>query len=91
MAKKEQDALQLAMEGWEQEFAYYTGAPLLGMNFTAGEGGWLLVIKTNSVQRGRLVAFFGGKTPADCLEGLLTAMNTMPGISWRPDKYLNGK
>src|SRR3546814_9795593 len=46
-----------------QEFAWSTNAPLTGFNLYRTDGGWLLVIKTVSLQRGALVAFFGGADP----------------------------
>jgi len=70
-----------------QRFAEQTGAVLWGLELKRREGGWLLLIKTRSVQRGALVAFYGGATPGDCLEQLETDLRTKPGIKWKPDKF----
>lgn len=70
-----------------EEVAYATGAPLRGLNFQRTDGGWLLVVKTLSHQRGALVAFFGGETPEDCLALFLSTANSQPGVNWKPDRY----
>lgn len=87
MAKKWVDSGEEWFIGIPQEFSWYAGAPFEGMTLNRTEGGWLLVIRTRSVQRGRLVAFFGGRTPADCYGGLRAAMETKTGINWKKDKY----
>jgi hypothetical protein len=71
----------------EQQFAWATNAPLKGFNCYKTEGGWLLVIKTASVQRGALVAFYGGATVGDCVDQLVYDMFHEPGIRWKGDKY----
>lgn len=89
--RSEQEALTAVMETLGEHFAYETGAPLMGFTCNKVDGGWLLIVRTKSVQRGRLVAFFGGATLADCWEHLWQVVNTNPGINWKPDKFLNGK
>jgi hypothetical protein len=74
-----------------EEFAWATNAPLTGLNCYQTEGGWLMVIKTRSVQRGALVAFYGGADLGACAEQVAYDMHHNPGITWKPDKYLNGK
>lgn len=73
--------------GLLEELAYQTGAPVDGLNFTKREEGWLLVVKARSARRGRLVAFYGGHTPDDCLEALWAAAGSKPGVAWKPDKF----
>jgi hypothetical protein len=71
----------------EQEFAWGTGAELRGFNLYKTEGGWLLVLKTLSQQRGRLVAFYGGATAVQCCEQLMYDLHHAPGVTWKQDKY----
>jgi len=70
-----------------QEFAWSTNAPLQGLNLYRTEGGWLLVVKTLSLQRGALVAFYGGADPGSCAEQLAYDMHHNPGVTWKQDKY----
>lgn len=85
------DSFVDVMERLEEEFAYGSNAPLQGLNLYKTEGGWLMVVKTRSVQRGALVAFFGGADPGACAAQLAYDLHHNPGITWKPDKYLNGK
>jgi len=71
----------------EEQFAWATGAPLRGLNCYQTEGGWLLVVKTLSQQRGALVAFYGGATLAQCASQLHYDLYHNPGITWKQDKY----
>ena len=75
------------MEELEQEFAWATTAPLKGLNLYQTDGGWLLVVKTLSTQRGALVAFYGGASPGDCASNLAYDLHHNPGITWKQDKY----
>jgi len=70
-----------------EEFAFATNAPLIGLNLYKSEGGWLMVVKTRSVQRGALVSFYGGAKPGDCAEQLAYDLHHNPGITWKQDKY----
>lgn len=76
-----------SMAQLQQQFAWATGAPLRGMNAYATDGGWLLVVKTFSQQRGALVAFYGGESLATCAEQLTYDLYHNPGITWKQDKY----
>lgn len=71
----------------EEQFAWATGAPLRGVNCYQTDGGWLLVLKTFSTQRGALVAFYGGAKLADCVEQMHYDLFHNPGITWKTDKY----
>lgn len=71
----------------EEQFSWATGAPLRGLNAYKTEGGWLLVVKTASVQRGALVSFYGGERLADCASQLIYDLYHNPGITWKVDKY----
>lgn len=70
-----------------EEFAWGTGADLRGFNLYKTDGGWLLVLKTLSLQRGALVSFYGGATAVDCVEQLMYDLHHAPGITWKADKY----
>lgn len=91
MPKSVQDYTVACMQGIVEEFAWHTNAPLRGLNFQKTDGGWLLVVKTYSVQRGALVAFCGGATPADALQNMWNQVNTREGLGWKEDKYFNAK
>lgn len=71
----------------EEQFAWATNAPLRGINAYRTEGGWLLVVKTASVQRGALVCFYGGETLAACAEQLHYDLFHNPGMTWKADRY----
>lgn len=71
----------------EEQFAWATNAPLRGFNAYKTDGGWLLVVKTLSLQRGALVSFYGSDTLAGCVEQLVYDLRHNPGITWKPDKY----
>lgn len=73
--------------GFEENFAWGTGAALQGFNAYRTEGGWMLVLKVNSVQRGALVAFYSAQTMADVMSNLMYDLNHNPGITWKKDKY----
>jgi len=70
-----------------EEFAYAVGGPLTGFNLHPGQEGWMLVIKTRSVQRGALVAFYAAYSPEACVANLLYDLHHSPGITWSSDKY----
>lgn len=76
-----------AMAQLEEQFAWATNAPLRGLNAYKTEGGWLLVVKTSSLQRGALVSFYGGESLASCAEQLVYDLYHNPGITWKSDKY----
>jgi hypothetical protein len=86
-----QQNVTAALSGIEQEIAYAYGFPLRGLNLHRTEGGWLLVIKTQSVQRGALVAFFGGRSIEDCVAAMFDQLNTKQGITWKPDRFAGEK
>lgn len=71
----------------EEQFAWATNAPLNGLNAYKTDGGWLLIVKTRSVQRGALVSFYGGATLGDCVEQLAYDLHHNPGVTWKADKY----
>lgn len=72
----------------QEEIAYLTGAAVTGLNFQKREEGWLLVVKSFSHSRGgRVVAFFGGDSPEDCLETLAQVATSRSGVQWKQDLY----
>lgn len=71
----------------QEEFAWGAGCELRGFNLYRTEGGWLLVVKTASVQRGALVAFYGAATASDACEALMYDLHHAPGITWKADKW----
>lgn len=81
------EALAGLADGLEQIFAYATGAPLHELKLKQRGDHWMLLVKTASVQRGALVAFFYGRTIGDCLWQLEAAYRTGKGIEWREDKF----
>jgi hypothetical protein len=87
MTTQWEKAAGIYYEGIEQDFAWMAGCPFRGFTLKPMEGGWLLVIRTASVRRGALVAFYGGHTPRDCWEQFVTACKTKPGVNWKEDKY----
>lgn len=71
----------------EQIFAWATGAPLHSFELKKRGDHWMLLVKTASVQRGALVAFFYGRDIGDCVWQLEAAWRTGKGIDWKPDKF----
>lgn len=82
------EALAQVVAELPEQFAVAVGGTLTGLNLKRSGDTWLLVVKTRSVQRGELVAFFGGYSPGDCFEQLEAALRTRPGIDWRTDKFV---
>lgn len=78
-------AAQLVLQNLEEWLPWLSGRRLVGLNITARDDGWLLVLK--ATRKGiPEVAFIGGDSLEDCLvdtaHGLLFAF-----IQWKPDKF----
>lgn len=72
----------------EKLTAWETGYDLHSFSLTAKDGGWLLVIRVNAKNGGRLVTFIGGNTVADCMETWFAAMTTTSiKLKWSKDKF----
>lgn len=63
------------------------GVTWKGFNLKQTSGGWFLVVSAVRLGGERVVAFYGGPHPEDCMAQFTYAMSHKPGMNWKPDRY----
>lgn len=72
----------------EQEFVFYTGCILEGMNFRFKEQSCLMIVKRQNTGQRYEVAFIECETMEQCIEYLLEHLTTKSApLNWRVDKW----
>lgn len=72
----------------DKEMFYQTGYALHSYTLRSEDTGWLMIIRVNAQQGGRLVTFIKSGTIFDCWEIWYTAMTSNSiALKWYPDKF----
>lgn len=70
----------------DEAIAGYTGMVLTGLNLKKQEEGWFMVVSAKRADGERVVSYFGGHRPYECLWALAYAVSHH-SIVWKPDRY----
>jgi hypothetical protein len=73
--------------GMDELVPGYTGMVFTGLNLSKKEGGWFLVVRARRANGERVVAYFGGARPFECLWSMAYNLSHQC-MTWKPDKFV---
>jgi hypothetical protein len=74
------------LAGVDEIVGGYAGMTLTGLNLKKQKQGWFMVVSAKRTGGERVVAYYGGHRPYECL-WLFAYEVAHQTVKWRPDKY----